>query len=367
MIPVSIADLRLALGRVRRDHIDQRVFVNNPIERALVQLCEAEWLASLRKALADGSYTAIPSTICDVPKGRGGVRPGTILSLADQVVYTACIGKCVRPLLPMLRYGKKSKDCAYQLADIKGVKWLKLRFGCWEDFRSRSLNALDTGANAVVSTDITAFYDNIALNVLASDLRDAAVPEALVKLISECLNRWSMIKGRGIPQGLSASDFLAKVYLARVDQALADLGYSHLRYVDDIRIFCSDRGEAKRALFDRSILRWWAGGHQAPSTNVVAYARKAYRATDSPSYLRSAARLLLARYGSAADLDHLENSYSSSSSDVERAEILCAIYRMEKTHRNAFLKEAEKDGLLAAQAVKFVKQDGLHQLFVAEG
>ena len=216
MIPLSIADLRLALGRVRQDHIDQRVFVNNPIERALVQLCEAEWLASLRKTLADGSYSAIPATICDVPKGKGGVRPGTILSLADQVVYTACIGKCVRPLLPMLRYGKKSKDCAYQLADLKGIKWLKLRFACWEDFRSRSLNALDTGANAVVSTDITAFYDNIALNVLASDLRDAAVPEALVKLISECLNRWSMIKGRGIPQGLSASDFLAKVYLAEL-------------------------------------------------------------------------------------------------------------------------------------------------------
>ena len=39
---------------------------------------------------------------------------------------------------------------------------------------------------------------------------------------------------------------------------------------------------------------------------------------------------------------------------------------MKKTHRNAFLKQAEKDGLLTAQAIKFVKQDGVHQLFVPD-
>ena len=56
-----------------------------------------------------------------------------------------------------------------------------------------------------------------------------------------------------------------------------------------------------------SMVGWRSAGAM---TNAVAYARKAYRATDSSSYLRSAARLLLARYRSAADLDHLANSYS---------------------------------------------------------
>ena len=62
------------------------------------------------------------------------------------------------------------------------------------------------------------------------------------------LNRWAQPRAKGIPQGFSASDILAKIYLNPIDRALRNGGFTHLRYVDDIRIFCKSRLEAKRGL-----------------------------------------------------------------------------------------------------------------------
>lgn len=69
-----------------------------------------------------------------------------------------------------------------------------------------------------------------------------------IDLLRLCLRKWSARGEKGIPQGYSASDLLAKVYANQIDLALRNDGYRHLRYVDDIRIFCRGRIEAKRAI-----------------------------------------------------------------------------------------------------------------------
>jgi hypothetical protein len=63
------------------------------------------------------------------------------------------------------------------------------------------------------------------------------------------LNKWALPRAKGVPQGFSATDILAKIYLNPIDRALRNAGFSHLRYVDDIRIFCSSRLKAKQGLF----------------------------------------------------------------------------------------------------------------------
>src|SRR2546428_13633240 len=110
MAVLSTADLLLALDRVRQDHREGRVFVTSPVELSLIQHFRKQWVASLQKALASGSYSPAPALICDVPKGKGVVRAGVLLSLVDQVVYAACVGKCLASLRPTLRYGRHSKD-----------------------------------------------------------------------------------------------------------------------------------------------------------------------------------------------------------------------------------------------------------------
>src|SRR5258707_2835442 len=81
-----------------------------------------------------------------------------------------------------------------------------------------------------------------------SDLRDLGCDANTVQILSTCLYRWAVIPGRGIPQGYSASDILAKVYLNPIDRAMGDEGFDYIRYVDDIRVFCKGFVNCKQAL-----------------------------------------------------------------------------------------------------------------------
>jgi len=56
------------------------------------------------------------------------------------------------------------------------------------------------------------------------------------------------VQGKGIPQSIGASHILGKLYLNGIDLAINNKGFKMLRYVDDIRIFCSSKIEAKQAL-----------------------------------------------------------------------------------------------------------------------
>ena len=78
----------------------------------------------------------------------------------------------------------------------------------------------------------------------------------VVELLSKCLNKWSQatVPGRGLPQGLSGSDILARFYLNRVDRSLRERGVNHLRFVDDIRLFCPDLPTAKRQFVELIVL-----------------------------------------------------------------------------------------------------------------
>ena len=67
-------------------------------------------------------------------------------------------------------------------------------------------------------------------------------------MIARCLNHWALTEHRGLPQGVLASDVLAKLYLESFDSALKSQGYIHLRYSDDVRVFCRTQREAQRAL-----------------------------------------------------------------------------------------------------------------------
>ena len=99
-----------------------------------------------------------------------------------------------------------------------------------------------------LTADIAGYFENINLAGLASDLSRVECPDDVIKLIGRCLNQWAQSEGRGLPQGVLASDVLAKIYLESFDRALKTAGCRHLRYTDDIRVFCQSEREAKRAL-----------------------------------------------------------------------------------------------------------------------
>lgn len=62
------------------------------------------------------------------------------------------------------------------------------------------------------------------------------------------MHRWARVNRRGVPQGYSPSDLLAKLYLNAVDLTLRNEGFVHRRWVDDFRIFCDSEAGARKAL-----------------------------------------------------------------------------------------------------------------------
>jgi hypothetical protein len=154
--------------------------------------------------------------------------------------------------------------------DAKNPDWIRDRFAGWKEFDQRSVALIDAGAPFVVLTDIAAFYENIDIGFLISDLRAVGAPPEAVDQLSSCLNKWAQMPNRGIPQGQTPSDILAKLYFNNIDRNLRNMGYLHLRYVDDIRVFCSSLAHAKQLLIDLSqLLRRRGLSLQSAKTGIL--------------------------------------------------------------------------------------------------
>jgi hypothetical protein len=181
------------------------------------------------------------------------VRPGNILHFKDEVIYNLLLDRLYDSIWKALEGFQKEPDAAYVLTGEPRNSWFQSSFKSWEEFRGKSLEYLQDGTAFVVVADITGFYENIDTDKLLSDLRQiVGGPRPEIDLLRACLRKWSARGEKGIPQGYSASDLLAKVYANPVDLALRNDGYRHLRYVDDIRIFCRSRIDAKRAILSLS-------------------------------------------------------------------------------------------------------------------
>jgi hypothetical protein len=179
------------------------------------------------------------------------MRKGVILDPRDEVIYTALVGRLLPAIWGQVEWSQGGPDMAYQLVGpTTDVEWIGNRLENWKEWTDKSIRILNDGNRYVLFTDLTNFYDNIDLKILESNLRELDVENEVVNMLMACLRRWSIPHGKGIPQGYSASDVLAKLYMNSVDSVLKDIGISHLRYVDDIRIFCKSKHQARIALIE---------------------------------------------------------------------------------------------------------------------
>ena len=256
MASVSLAELNLELAwrRVKWD-LRNRAFVTHAYHEELIESALNEWLEQLRESAASQPYSAKPCEICSVPKPGFHIRPGALLALEDHVVYCAVLQEMYPKIREQMMRRKEPNDYAYLLAGPDDIPWFQQPpFRGWRKFQSTSLERIEEGRNVVLFADIAGFYENVDLQRLKYVLKSIGIANELIDLLFACLWTWAEPRGRGIPQGHSASDLLGKVYLDSIDRRLERDGYNHIRYVDDIRIFCSSRLEAKRALVSLSAL-----------------------------------------------------------------------------------------------------------------
>lgn len=264
-------DINLAWRRVWKD-IKDRHFISPLFLPDIIQKDVENWLNKLKTKIDIKAFFPHPMEIVDIPKGKGLIRPGSLLRIDDNVYYSALVSECYENILNRIGWSQNSVDFAYIITKehLKSSEWYSQQLLGWNSFRERSLEKLKEGYQYVIETDITGFYENIDINILVSDLKACLINNEIIQELSKCLNRWSQVNNKGIPQGNSASDILAKLYLDNIDTGLKNAGYIHLRYVDDIRIFCKNSSEAKLALIELTrLLRKRGLNLQSSKTNMM--------------------------------------------------------------------------------------------------
>ncbi len=127
----------------------------------------------------------------------------------------------------------------------------------WQKFEE--FVRVGSDGKTVLQTDGQNYYESIRIADLKKILlaclseTDTSAQEKTkirfcVDAIINCLKAWSYSGSHGLPQNRDISSFLASIYLRPVDSFMIDEGYDYYRYMDDIRIICNNKYEARKAL-----------------------------------------------------------------------------------------------------------------------
>jgi hypothetical protein len=221
-----------------------------------------EWfLNDLSDRLQRGIYQ--PSHACKVylPKSSGILRPYTLLTIEDQVVYQAIINIIAEKLFPHIR----NKYYTEVFGNIYAGKTSMWFYKKWSDgykkFNDAARDAVNKGLKFSASFDLTACYDSLDHRVLTSFLMDMRFNQEFCEFLKSLLRQWSATDQRkriyidhGIPQGPMSSGLLSEVILQYFDHRHRHKNMRYLRYVDDIRLFAASPTELRRSLVSLDLL-----------------------------------------------------------------------------------------------------------------
>lgn len=241
----SVENLRRAWGWVRSNPDRAYKSYFRELYSAYATADEA-LLRHLANRLRRGIYT--PTDACKVflPKPSGILRPISLLSVEDQIVYQALANIVAERLFPHVsrRYNKQVFGHLY--AGISSPWFYRKWSDGYRAFNKAATEAFAHGYVWTASFDLTAFYDSIDHRVLRHFLEKIGCDTELAKKLTEYLSVWTATSTRiyhnhGIPQGPLSSGLMAETVLAYFDQNhRAETGVQYFRYVDDIRLFARD-------------------------------------------------------------------------------------------------------------------------------
>ncbi|KUO59704.1 MAG: hypothetical protein APF84_13685 [Gracilibacter sp. BRH_c7a] len=193
-----------------------------------------------------------------IPKPSGIMRPITLLSIEDQIVYQSFINIIAEYHLERAKkryyvttfgnlYAGKSSLFFHQKWD-KGYK----------KYTNNIKKAYIDGNTYIASFDLTAFYDSIDYKVIDYFLTMYGIDKEFIDRLKYLLSKWTtnknILHGHGIPQGPLASGLLSEVVLSYLDEAFEksqkkdSINVKYYRYVDDIRLMGKSENPIKMML-----------------------------------------------------------------------------------------------------------------------
>ncbi|MCF8275283.1 MAG: RNA-directed DNA polymerase [Flavobacteriales bacterium] len=194
----------------------------------------------------------------DIPKPGFTVRYSSETNIVDRLMYQACVDK----LGPELDSIHSESIYSHRIDTDRGEKYF-FRYPVeeWNKFLTDAKIELDKNENEVLLiTDLSNYYESISIKDLITTLdfqidsliKNKDKNKELKKVssqIKKLLDRWCEPNTkRGIPQNRDASSFLSNIFLNPVDDSMLKSGYKYFRYMDDIRVVCKNKFEARKAL-----------------------------------------------------------------------------------------------------------------------
>ncbi|WP_433151207.1 reverse transcriptase domain-containing protein [Actinomadura nitritigenes] len=208
----------------------------DPIAFADIRADWPNYRKRLLRQIFEGRTYPSHIEVVDLPKDRLSVRPLARLDLDHRLTYESA----VMAVAPLIDHAMPDAVYSYRwLHDYSRVdnptwSWVAMQRN------AREIHQLNPDL-LLARTDVTAFYENIEIDILIDDLESVHAPKWAVETIRNFLNAFNGLGNAwGIPQSYDASGILANLYLLPLDVELQRAGFAHLRYSDDIYIFGRD-------------------------------------------------------------------------------------------------------------------------------
>lgn len=223
-------------------------------------VAEAPLLADLADRLKRDIYEPEPSCKIFQPKPSGILRPISLLTVEDQIVYQAAVNLIAEKLYPRVvrRYFKQVFGHLY--AGKTSVWFYRKWSDGYKAFNDGARQAFADGFTYTASFDLTACYDSLDHRVLRHFLEKLGLDREFCQKFTEWLEKWTatergIFHNHGIPQGPLSSGLVSEVVLSHFDELkLKGVDFRYFRYVDDIRLFAKDEHNLRRLLVELDLL-----------------------------------------------------------------------------------------------------------------
>lgn len=235
-------DLELARKRLESDIKDD--WFHDPLN--YVDLLNQDYLfKQFEGYFGKNKYKASLTEQFFVPKKTLTLRQALISPFKDRIIYFAVVGviadKLDKAMISSV-YSARYNRWNDHVLILSGVEqWKKMKY---------QLADCAVRAGCVIEVDLLNYYDNINKKLLYEKILrvcETQNEKNAAKLLYEIL-KYSSKKDVGLSQNCDASSLLASFYLNQVDVFMQHQAPDYYRFMDDVRIFCKDKYEARRLL-----------------------------------------------------------------------------------------------------------------------
>ncbi len=206
----------------------------------------------------NGVYQPIKKLVANVPKKGATLRYSLETCFYDRVAYHA-FGEILiehfDAVIPRRVLSHRLDEISYRKGKPKSLFLPPIEQ--WTKFRE--FVRVDSANKTVLETDIQNYFESIRIADLKATLfqclsevdgsaKGKAKLRFCIESICRCVEVWSYNGVNGLPQNRDISSFLASIYLRPLDLFMLRGKFDYYRYVDDIRVICEDKYDARNIL-----------------------------------------------------------------------------------------------------------------------